>query len=389
MLNKHTLTRLLLTVAASAVMFGCSNGGLREQPVELVDPLPSVVDLKVEWWRILDDEVDVNAFGHLNPTVRGDTIYVPVASGDVYELNSDGKVMHKQHLNEGITAPLVFSDEEVLVLTNNGEAQLYSLDYKPIWSSRLGAISIERPLITEYRIFVQTIDGRVNALERVTGRLLWAFQDAEPDLTITGTSAPVLVETDQGEAIVTGLSNGKVVALSVADGSVLWEYRIARASGSTDISRLVDVDAAATILDDRLIISGYQGDMVVIDVNTGRVLQALPFSSFRSIQSDGERWYGVNSQSHLVAFDPATMNELWNLQSFEYRQLSEVLIDDGYVFVADIKGYVHVVDAETGEWLTSRRIDWKGSNSDPIKYKDGILFQGRASRIKYLTVQPN
>lgn len=386
--NKNTFGRLFLIAAASAALLGCSNGGLREEPVELIDPLPSAVDLQVEWWRILDEDTNINAFGHLNPTVFGDAVYVPLASGDIYKLSANGKVVHKQQLGEAITAPVVFADEEMLVLNSNGEARLYNLSYNEIWTSRLGAISIEKPLVTEYRIFVQTIDGRVNALERVTGRLLWAYQDSEPDLTITGTSNPVLVDTDQGEAVVTGLSNGKVVALSVADGSVLWEYRIARASGTTDISRLVDVDAAVTVLDNRLIVSGYQGDMVVIDAGTGRVLQALPFSSFRSIQSDGERWYGVNAQSHLKAFDPATMNELWSITSFQYRQLSEILLKDGYLFVADIKGYVHVIDAETGEWLTSRQIDWKGSNSDPIAFEDGVLFQGRSSRIKYLTVKP-
>lgn len=386
LLNKKLMRPSFGAFLFSVLLLGCSNGGLREEPIELPETLPSAANLKVEWWKLLDRSTDVNAFGHLNPTVVGDSVFVALANGSVYELDEDGKVIQEESVASGITAPLVFDGEQMLVMTSEGEARLLDPDYHEIWSTKLGAMSLEQPLITDNRVFIQTIDGRINTLERITGRLLWVYQDAEPSLTITGTSAPVLIETQRGTAVVTGLSNGKVVALSVTDGSVLWEYRIAKASGKTDISRLVDVDSKVTQLDERLIATGYQGDMVVIDINSGRVLQALPFSSYRSVQSDGELWFGVNAQSHLVALNPGTLEEVWRIQDFQYRQLSEVLVDGDYLYVADFEGYVHVISAKDGEWLTSRQIDWKGSNGDPIKFRDGILFQGSSSRVKYLTV---
>ncbi|TXR53317.1 PQQ-binding-like beta-propeller repeat protein [Reinekea thalattae] len=381
------MLRQLIAITAALVLVACSNGALREQPAQLPETLPSEANLKVQWWRILDSQADANAFAHLNPTVVDEAIYVPLANGELFELDQRGKTVRQFSLGAGITAQVSYDNEQFLVLNNEGQAGLYDTEFERQWQTKLGALSIEPALITDSRIFVQTIDGRLNALERITGRLLWAYQDAEPNLTITGTSAPVLVNTAQGEAVITGLSNGKVVALSVTDGAILWEYRIARASGSTDISRLVDIDAQATLLGNRLLISGYQGDLVVIDVNSGRVLQAAPFSSYRAVKSDGRLWYGVNAQSHLVAIDPATMNEVWRVESFQYRQLSDLLIDGDYLFVADIKGYVHLLNKADGQWLTSRQIDWKGSNGEPVKYLDGILFQGSSSRIKYLTVQ--
>jgi outer membrane protein assembly factor BamB len=225
----------------------------------------------------------------------------------------------------------------------------------------------------------------VNAIERITGRLLWSFQDAEPDLTLTGTSTPVFINTNQGPAIVTGLANGKIVALNVVDGSVVWEYRITRASGKTEVSRLVDVDAQVTNLGDRLIATAYQGDLIVVDTATGQVLQAREFSTYRSIQVDERAWYGVNAKSEIVAMNPSTLEQQWLNSDFTYRQLSELVVLEKYLVVSDVAGYMHVLDKTTGEWLGSRHIDYRGAKTDPVPFADGVLMQGYSTRVKLVT----
>jgi outer membrane protein assembly factor BamB len=272
----------------------------------------------------------------------------------------------------------------MVAITGEGMALLLDRDYNQLWSFKLNALATEPALMTPERIFIQPIDGRINAIERITGRLLWVFQDAEPNLTLTGTSGPELVRTGVGEAVVMGLSNGKVVALSTVDGAVIWEYRIARSSGKTDVSRLVDVDAHVTQVDERLFLTGYQGDLVAIEAETGRVLQATGFSSYRAIQTNGQWLFGVNAQSHVVALDPFDLSVVWTATDFEYRQLSELLVQDDALYVADIQGYLHVLDSQTGQWLTSRQIDWRGSNSDPVAFAGGVLLQGYSTRVKLL-----
>jgi outer membrane protein assembly factor BamB len=172
--------------------------------------------------------------------------------------------------------------------------------------------------------------------------------------------------------------------LNVVDGSVIWEYRITRSQGKTDVSRLVDVDAQVTDLGDRIVATAYQGDLVVVDNQTGQVRQAKAFSSYRSIKTDGNVWYGVNAQSHLVAFDATTLEEKWTNTELEYRQLSELLIVDDFIVVTDLEGYLHVLDKANGEWSGSRHIDWRGAKSNPVAFGKGILMQGHSTRLKYV-----
>lgn len=385
MLN-NTFKHYLLSFGAAAVLFGCASGGLNEQPVELAEPLPSVVDLDISWWHILGDEQAPKAFGQLKPVVYQDRAFVALADGSVFSVSSEGEYVKIGTHPAAITAPLAVSDDQILVSDAEGNVTLYSMAFEPIWSLDLGSLSTESALLAEGRVFVQSIDGRVSAIERITGRLLWSFQDAEPRLTLTGTSSPILISTNRGDAIVTGLANGKLTALSVLDGSVVWEYRITRASGKTDVSRLVDVDAKATLIDGRLVASSYQGDLIVVETATGRVLQAKPFSTYRSILVDGDTWFGVNAQSHIVSLNASTLEENWVNDSFEYRELSELVLLNGNVFATDKKGYLHVLDAVSGEWLASRHVDWRGANTDPVIFADGVLVQGYSTRLKLLEV---
>jgi outer membrane protein assembly factor BamB len=340
--------------------------------------------LDVTWWHILGNEQAPKSFGQLKPVVYQDLAYVALADGAVFAVDLEGEYTEIGRHAAEITAPLTVSDEQILVTDADGIVTLYTMGLIPIWSLNVGALSTESALLTEGRVFVQTIDGRVSAIERITGRLLWSFQDAEPRLTLTGTSSPILISTNRGDAIVTGLANGKLTALSVLDGSVVWEYRITRASGKTDVSRLVDVDAQATLVDGRLVASSYQGDLIVVETATGRVLQAKPFSTYRSILVDGETWFGVNAQSHVVSVNSSTLEENWTNESFEYRELSELVLLEGNLFATDKKGFLHVLDAQSGEWLASRHVDWRGAKTDPVVFGNGVLVQGYSTRLKLL-----
>ncbi|MEJ2044265.1 MAG: PQQ-binding-like beta-propeller repeat protein [Reinekea sp.] len=376
----------LVSILAAIALGACASGDLIEQPKALPESLPQKVDLQVQWWDILGDQYSAKAFGQRVPVVFGDNAYVALADGSVFLMSPDGDARVLGKHTFGITAPLGVDGQDIVVLDRQGRVAAYDHDFQQRWSLTLNALSVEAPLLTDSRLFVQTIDGRINAIERITGRLLWVYQDAEPNLTLTGTSTPVLINTDSGPAIVSGLANGKVVALSVVDGSVIWEYRIARATGRSDVSRLVDVDAQVTNLGDRLVVSGYQGDLVVIDNRSGQVLQAKNFSSYRSVAVTDNAWFGVDAQSHLVALNPLTLEVLWTNSDFEYRQLSEVLVSGDYIVVSDAEGFMHVVDSSSGEWLGSRHIDWRGAKTDPVAFGHGILMQGYSTRVKLINI---
>lgn len=380
------LNRVLLT--AVALWFtACASGGLKESPKALPDPLPSDVELNIQWWHILGDEFSDPSIGGLKPTLMADNAYVALNSGDVVQVSQKGVVSSLGKIDAAITAPLSVDEQSFVISDEQGRVHLLTRDFETVWTLELKALVTEAAVMTDQRVFVQSIDGRVSAIERITGRLLWSYQDAEPDLTLTGTSQPVLISTAEGDALVTGLANGKVVALSVVDGSVIWEYRITRASGKTDVSRLVDVDARVSLDGSRVIASSYQGDLVVIDAASGRVLQARPFSTYRSILVGDSAWYGVLANSHIVALDPVSLEQQWANSDLEFRQVSELIEIDGALLATDREGFLHAIDTENGEFIGSRHIDWRGVQTEPVLFADGVLVQGVSTRLKYIEVR--
>ncbi|WP_411743389.1 PQQ-binding-like beta-propeller repeat protein [Reinekea sp.] len=376
----------LVSLSLLIVLTACSSQSLREQAAVLPETLPSAVDVNVQWWQVLGDETKKNQFGQLAPAVHGGRVFVPLADGDIVELNGQGTEVSRISVGQTITAPLAMTDEFRIALDSKGVAHAFNGSFKALWSTPIKSLATRAAVISNDRVFVQTIDGRITALERLTGRLLWSYQDAEPALTLTGTAQPMLVPTQQGDILVTGLANGKFIALNSLNGSLVWEYRIAKATGKTEISRLVDVDSKVTMIDGLLVVTGYQGGLVIINPENGAMVANKPFSSYRAVAINGPNVYGVLDNSHIVALETNTLAQAWVNSDFEYRQISDVVVLGQYLIASDIEGYLHVLDNQTGEWLGSRHIDWQGSNSYPVPFESGVLLQGYSSRIKYVTI---
>lgn len=374
---------LVLTLTLLAVLGGCSSGSLKEAPEPLPADVPQKARLDIDWWHILGERYAEVPFHRIAPVVTERGILTASPFGEVVLLSEQGRFIWRRQVADQITAPLAQDSRHMAVVTGNGDLLLLDWDGNTHWSTRISALATEAPVMLEDRVIVQTTDGRIMALERNSGRVLWSYQDAEPDLTVTGTARPVVVD----DLVVTGLANGKLIALNIRDGSPAWEYRIARAQGKTDVSRLVDVDASVTRLDGLILAAGYQGDMLVIEAATGQVVASRPLSTYNSVVAGEQYWYAVNDQSHVLALDPQTLETVWAQDQFTYRRLSEVVIWRDALAVSDGLGYVHLLDAETGDWLISREIDWTGVSTAPVLMGDYLLQYGNSSRIKRLSFE--
>lgn len=372
---------LALAWAMVVTLAGCSSGALKEAPAPLPADVPQQARLSVDWWHILGDLYAEVPFHRIAPVVTERGILVASPYGELVLMSEAGDFVWRRQVAQRLTAPPAVDDRHMALVTGNGEVRLFDWQGRAEWSTPVVALATEAPLLLEDRVIVQTTDGRVMALERNTGRTLWAYQDAEPDLSITGTARPVLV----GDLVVTGLANGKLVALDINDGTPAWEYRIARAQGKTDISRLVDVDASVTVLDDVILAAGYQGDLLVIEAASGRVLASRPLSTYHSVVAGERYWYAVNDQSHVLALDPQTLEVVWEQDQFTYRRLNKPVIWRDTLAMADGLGYLHLLDADTGEWLISREIDWTGLSTAPVVMDDHLLQYGNSTRIKRLS----
>ena len=117
------------------------------------------------------------------------------------------------------------------------------------------------------KIFVQSVNDRIAALDEKTGELIWAYDNQTPILTLRGTSSP----TVQNGLVVAGISNGKVIALRADSGEPVWEHRVMLPEGRSELDRIVDVDADPLSLGASIYASSYQGRLKRLSIRDGRL----------------------------------------------------------------------------------------------------------------------
>jgi outer membrane protein assembly factor BamB len=216
---------------------------------------------------------------------------------------------------------------------------------------------------------VRTIDGRFIGLDTESGERLWIYTYTVPALTLRGTAAPLLA---QGVAI-TGLDTGKLLVLSLQDGTPVWEKRIAPPQGRTELERLVDIDAEPRVMDSVLYIVTYQGNVTAIDLRNGNTLWSRDFSSYSGLDVDTRQVYITDDNDTVWALDRRSGGTLWKQTALNRRTLSTPVVNGNYVVVGDFEGYLHWLDTTDGRLVGRVRADKEGIAAAPV-VRDNILY---------------
>ena len=88
-------------------------------------------------------------------------------------------------------------------------------------------------------VVVHTVDGTLTGLDGRTGERIWATQRTVPELSLRGSSSPVI----SGGSVIAGFADGKLISLDILSGRARWEANAGVPSGRSALERLTDVDA--------------------------------------------------------------------------------------------------------------------------------------------------
>jgi outer membrane protein assembly factor BamB len=199
---------------------------------------------------------------------------------------------------------------------------------------------------------------------------LWSYSSQGPRLTLRGTSTPKVV----GDIAMVGFANGRVLAFDIDNGSELWEQRISAPQGSTEIERLVDVDGRLLVMDDRntVVATGYQGQVMAIDIRSGRPLWVKDMSSYVGAAENLGKVFVVTSDGSVNAIDDNGQGALWTQTVLARRELTEPVVFDGAIGVGDYEGYLHMLAREDGRLIARTRADRDGLRAPMLS--DGNLL---------------
>ncbi|MCG6868283.1 MAG: outer membrane protein assembly factor BamB [Gammaproteobacteria bacterium] len=378
---------LTLTVAVSGCgAMGKVAGLFRKdnlnKPSELTEFEPTLQIRQV--WRTSFGKGTGKNYLKLHPLLDAGTLFVVDHKGDLGALSAeDGKELWDVEIETPITSGVSGAGDRIAIGTDTGEVVvLDAAQGTELWRRQLSSevMAIGHP---DFGIVVaRTNDSRVYGLDEITGEIVWTAGRTAPVLTLRGQSKPLVAA---GKVIV-GYDDGKLVALSQVLGNVLWQTTIAVPEGRSELERMVDIDGVLRLQEGVVYVAGFHGRVAAVSLVDGRILWSRDLSSSMGLDLDDDHVFVTDAESNVWALDRRTGASLWKQDKLKYRRLSAPAVVDRYVVVGDFEGYTHWLNADDGTFAARYRVDRKGLLSQPLVNAGRVYIAGNGGN--YAVLEP-
>lgn len=387
-LHKVLLPAVLLS---ATIMSGCSvfSG---EKDVVTMSPLPKVASqfTPQKLWSTSVGSGTGDYYSLLHPAALGNQVFAADREGIVKALNADsGKTRWKIDLSEkthffspshpallsgGITA----SGTHLYI--GSERAKLYAIDAasgKVSWTASAEGEVLSSPVVSDGLVLIHTSNGMLQAFNETDGTVKWSVNLDMPALTLRGESAPAVA---YGAAIVGG-DNGRINAVLLNEGQMIWQQRIAQPKGATEIDRLSDVDMSPVIVGRVVYTMAYNGDLAALDLRTGQLIWKREIGGIHNILVEGNRIYLVDKDDRVVALNTEGGVVVWKQSELLHRHLTAPVLYNGYLVVADGEGYLHWLNTRDGRFVAQQKINRAGFIGQPVVVSDKLLLQTKSGKL--------
>ena len=228
------MKRMAWLLALALTLIACSKEKNVEPPAELVD---FTVKLKPDhvWSTGTKGGDEVLRLG-LGPAVADDRVYIAGHGGDVRALElGSGRSLWVSKTDLDLSGGPAFGEGLVVAGSIGGEVlALDAASGAERWRIAVGGEVLSAPAIGAGLVIVRTVDGKLRALRVADGTEAWSYEQPVPRLTLRGNGPPII----SGDMVLSGFDNGKVIALALSSGDLLWTATVAPSRGRTEIERV-------------------------------------------------------------------------------------------------------------------------------------------------------
>ena len=314
-----------------------------------LSPIKSNVSMVTKWSIPTNHRNKASTYLKLKPVIRGDMIYTADASGGASAVNKkNGQVIWSTTIKEGIVSGPSVAEGVVALGTNRSSVIiLRESDGQELLQLKVSGDALSKPLITHENIIVKTIDGNLYGFSLKTGQSLWETEHGSPSLILKASSSPIIFD----KLALVGYSDGKLDAVDIRTGNVVWQRSIAYATGSSDVERLVDIDADPIARGDLIFLASYQGYVGALSLSSGQFSWRKPASIYKNMAIDSNCLYMTDSNDVLWAMDRQTGQVKWKQEDLKARGLTEPTLLGHHLIVGDRTGLLHVLSTQTGKLI--------------------------------------
>ncbi len=364
--------------------FGGDDADGEIKPADLKDINDEVSIVRV--WSSSLTGADEKYRVSLRPSAREGRLFAANHQGDVFALGlAGGNKIWKTELGVSLSGGV--GSGGGLVLVGSIEGKVYAIN------AANGTVSWERQMETEVLtapqsngniVVVQTIDDKIYALRSDNGEELWRHDGNAPILSVRGTSSPLVTDN----MVLAGFDSGKLVAFNTANGSLIWETRLALPKGRTELQRMVDIDGDPLLVGDVIYSASYQGRLGAITRGTGRQLWSQESSSHQTPAFGGDKVFVTEADDRIRAFEAGSGRGVWTNDDLFLRRLTAPVIFGDYIAVADSFGYLHLLNMEDGLFVGRTKLDSSGISAPMVVNADLLIVQANSGLVVSLHIEP-
>lgn len=329
------------------------------------EPLQAVkqkVNLTEKWSVPIGKEISFE--GKLKPQIENDFIYVANSNGIIKAINKNsGLIKWSTTISEKILSGPEVKDQFIALGSANASLIVLNKNTgKTLWSAKVSGDVLAKPVIADNKILVKTIDGSLYAFDVKNGEKLWVDFHGAPHLILQASSSPIVVD----KFALVGFSDGNLDAIDLRSGNIVWQKSISYATGSSDVERLIDIDADPVVIGDVAYLATYQGYIGALSLKTGEFIWKKPASTYKNLAHDSQNLYMTDSEDVIWAYNRFDGQVLWKQVSLKARNLTEPVIMDHHLIVGDKTGFIHVLAVKDGEIISRTKL------SGPIEASPSI-----------------
>lgn len=372
---------LALLLSASFFLGACSSlnpfaTGVKAGALKPIDKPVSTSEI----WRVKvgDSERFV-----LKPAVVEKAVFAASADGRVVRIEG-GREVWRSSLRVTLSAGVGSDGRIVVVSTPKGEViALDASNGQERWRIAVNGEVLAAAAVSDNLVVVRSTDSRLFGLDPADGRRRWVYQRAVPALSLRNAAGVVM----EGSAIFAGFPGGKLVAVSPANGTLLWEGTVAVPRGATELERVSDITSLPVLTPRAGCAAAYQGRIACFDLSNGSNLWNRELSSSRGLDIDARNVFVTDEKGAVHALDLSNGASLWKQDQLAGRNPGRPLAFGEFVVVADREGVVHFLRKEDGALVGRHKTDASPVLADLQRSGESLLLQTKDGSVYALGVQ--
>ena len=374
-LNRHFAALLL-----SAVLGACSSDKPTIEPAKLVD-FKASAKVEVRW----DASIGDAGLSDLFPAVTREAVFAANAKGNIYRFDRNtGKQAWRIDSGFEITGGVGAGEGLVVVGGGKGELAAFDEDTGRLqWKVKVSSEVLTAPLISDGIVVVRAGNQRITGLSAKDGSRLWLYERATPTL-IVRSHASVVIRND---LVYAGFAAGKLAAIGLKNGVVVWESSVSQPRGSTELERISDITSLPVVDDAQVCAVAFQGSMACFDAVQGGALWTREIASEKGLAISGKTLYVTDSDSNVLALDKSTGATIWKNSQLAMRKATAVYPLDDYLVLGDYEGYLHVLKSDDGSFVARRKTDGSAIRVTPATLGDGALVQTSGGELYSIVIR--